>query len=209
MTDPTRQLALPGFAFEPAPRVEAPKRPKALRKFGGLPDSLFFALRLDSAAAYDARQHALRLQARHGLKSWPRPKSLLHVSLCGLGEYNGLPQTLVEKAIEAAGSISARPFEIEFDRVMSFRTCLVLAGEEGAGGVRHLEQALGEALEKGKVREPSRHFMPHITLIYDQTIVPPERLRRPVRWQVQEFVLIHSLVGQSKHIVLKTFALGG
>ncbi|MBM3533030.1 MAG: 2'-5' RNA ligase [Alphaproteobacteria bacterium] len=209
MTDARKQLALPGLAFELVPRRGEPRRVKAPRKFGGLPDGLFFALNLDSAAACEARQHALRLQAKYGLKSWPRPRSLLHVSLCSLGEYNGLPQSLVERAMAAAASVAMPPFEVAFDRVMSFKTYLVLTGEEGVGGVRRLEQALGKALEAGRVREPNRHFMPHITLIYDRTVVPPQRLRRAVRWRVEEFVLIHSLVGQTRHIVLKTFPLSG
>jgi len=209
MSDTTRQLALPGLALEPEPIAEAPKPTKPARKFGGLPDNVFFALTLDASVAYEVRQHALRLQTKHGLKSWPRPKSLLHVSLCALGEYNGLPQRLVENATEAASSVALGPFEVEFDRVTSFRTCLVLAGEDGVGGIRELERALGDALEKGKVREQSRHFIPHITLMYDRTVVPTERLRQPVRWQVHEFVLIHSLVGQSRHVVLRRFPLEG
>jgi 2'-5' RNA ligase len=210
MTSETRQLALPGLVPEPVSKpATALKPPKGPRKFGGLPDRLFFALRLDAAAAYAARQYALRLQTRHNLKNWPRPKTLLHVSLCILGDYNGLPPVLVEKASEAAASIALPPFDVAFDRVTSLRSCLVLAGEDGVAGIRRLEHALGEALEKGKVREPSRHFNPHVTLIYDQTPIPTERLREPVRWRVEEFVLVHSLVAQSKHDVLRTFPLSG
>jgi len=72
-----------------------------------------------------------------------------------------------------------------------------------------LETALSEALEKGRIREPSRSFSPHITLMHESTPIATEPLRRPVRWSVDEFVLIHSLLSQGRHVVLQTFPLGG
>lgn len=210
------QFTLPGFERVPEP----PQRPKGasqptdqakpLKKFGGLKDGLFLGIRLDAQAAYAARQAAWNLRNRHHLASWPRPTSILHVELRHLGDFNGIPGCLVDQVREAAASIEMHPFEVAFDRVMSFRdTCVVLAGEDGVVGVRRLEHALSEALEAGRIREPSRSFKPHITLMYDKTPIPTEPLRQPVRWEVEEFVLIHSLVSQSKHVVLKTFPLNG
>ena len=190
------QFALPGFQPTPEP-PQRPKdlslstdRSKPLKKFGGLKDRLFLGIGLDAQAAYSARQAAWTLRTRHHLKSWPRRKSLLHVSLRHIGDFNGFPGGLVEK-------------------VTSFRHCIVLAGDEGVVDVRRLENEIGEVLERGRIREPSRHFSPHVTLMYDQTVIPTERLRQPVRWKVEEFVLIHSLLGESRHVVLQTFPLDG
>lgn len=208
------QFTLPGFERvpEPPPRPKGAGRPveqpKPLRKFGGLKDRLFLGIRLDAQAAYAARQTAWNLRNRHHLTSWPRPTSLLHVSLRHVGDFNGIPGGLVEQVWEAAASVEMRPFEVSFDRVTSFReNCIVLVGEDGVVVVRKLEQALSEALETGKLREPSRSFKPHVTLMYDKTPISTEPLRQPVRWKVDEFVLIHSLLSQSKYVVLKTFPL--
>lgn len=209
------QFILPGFQPTPEP-PRKPKdlslstdRSKPLKKFGGLKDRLFLGIGLDAQAAYSARQAAWNLRTRHHLKSWPRRKSLMHVSLRHIGDFNGFPGGLVEKVTEAAASVRTRPFEVEFDQVTSFRHCIVLVGDEGVVGVRRLENEIGEALERGQIREPSRHFSPHVTLMYDQTVIPTERLRQPVRWKVEEFVLIHSLLGESRHAVLQTFPLDG
>lgn len=209
------QFTLPGFERVPEPPAKpkgattgaGPSRP--LKKFGGLRDRLFLGIRLDAQAAYSARQVAWNLRNRHHLKSWPQRKSMLHVTLRHIGDFNGIPGGLVERVSEAALSVMTRPFDVEFDRVESFRNCIVLIGEGGVVGVRRLENDLSEALEIGKIREPSRHFKPHVALMYDLTAIPTETLRQPVRWKVEEFALIHSLLSQSQHNVLETYSLGG
>ena len=209
----TSQFTLPGFERVPEP----PARPhgaapavrvaKPAKKFGGLKDRLFLGIRLDAQAAYSARQVAWNLRNRHHLTSWPCATSLLHVSLRHIGDFNGIPGGLVDQLWEAATSVAQRPFDVSFDRVTSFQNCIVLVGDDGMGGVRTLERALSDALETGKIREPSRSFNPHVTLMYDRTPIPAEPLRQPVRWKVDEFMLIHSLLSESKHVMLKTFPL--
>ena len=51
-------------------------------------------------------------------------------------------------------------------------------------------------------------FKPHVTLLYDDGHVPPQT-SLPIGWTVDELVLIHSLVGQSRHIVLGRWPLQG
>lgn len=206
------QLSFPGFTSPTVSQSSSkpPGKAKGPKKFGGMPDSVFFALRLeDSIAAFEARQEAMRLQSKHRMKAPPRRTDLLHVSLCSLGDHNGIPSGLVERADEAARSIEMPAFEVAFDQVMNFTNCIVLTGEDGVGGVRQLERALGDALETAKLGAHNRHFKPHVTLIYDRTAIPVRRLAKPVRWTVTEFVLIHSLIGKSIHVPLKTFPLGG
>jgi 2'-5' RNA ligase len=208
------QFTLPGFERVPVPppRTKGVARNTELsrppKKFGGLKDRLFLGIRLDAQAAYSARQVAWNLRNRHQLTSWPRPTSLMHVTLRHIGDFNGIPGGLVEQVREAAASVEMRPFEVAFDGVMSVRdNCIVLVGEDGVVGIRKLERALSEALETGKIREPSRSFKPLVTLMYETTPIAAEPLRQPVRWKVDEFVLIHSLLSQSKYVVLKTFPL--
>lgn len=208
MTQETRQLGLPGL-LPPETKAPEPPKPKGPKKFGGLPDRLFFGIQLDAAAAYDATLVGMWIQREHRLQRPLRRKDLLHVSLQAIGDFNGLPNGLVDRLTEAAAAVATRPFEAVFDRVVSFGTCIVLAGNEGVGEVRRLERAVGVALETGRIRGPSRHFNPHVTLMYDQTPIPPKRLPRPVRWRVEAFVLIHSLLVESRHIVVRTFPLVG
>jgi len=47
-----------------------------------------------------------------------------------------------------------------------------------------------------------------VTLLYDDVLVQ-ERAVEPIRWTVSEFVLVHSLLGQTRHIPLARWSLGG
>jgi len=51
-------------------------------------------------------------------------------------------------------------------------------------------------------------FTPHVTLLYDGRVVT-ERLVEPIRWTVREFVLVRSLLGKTRHIVIGRWPLRG
>ena len=199
------QLFFPGFVRPEEPLSAArPARLDADRP----PDQLFFGILLDAAAAYVARQRALRIQSQHHLKR-PRPTRLLHVTLRGLGDVTGLSEGLIETAARAAATVEMPPFEVEFDRVTHWKQAVVLVGGDGVSGLRQLEHALGEALAAaGLARGSNRPFNPHITLIYDDTVVP-DHMIRPLHWKIREFTLVESLVTRSKYITHGTFPLRG
>jgi len=73
----------------------------------------------------------------------------LHVTLFSLG---GLPDQLVAKACEAIGEVRAAPFEISFDRTMSFRgqpgsRPFVLTGRSGLSQLKLFRRALWHSHE--------------------------------------------------------------
>ena len=49
-------------------------------------------------------------------------------------------------------------------------------------------------------------FTPHTTLLYGEPITPEESVEA-VSWVVNEFVLVHSLVGKTRHIPLARWML--
>ena len=103
------------------------------------------------------------------------------------------------------------PFEIAFDRLTSFsgkpgRLPLVLRGGDGVAGVTALQQALGGALAKAGLG--ARQSAPHLTLLYDARRIDEQPID-PVRWTVREFVLVHSLLGQTTYIPLGKWPLRG
>jgi 2'-5' RNA ligase len=83
----------------------------------------------------------------------------------------------------------------------------VLIGTEGVSALREFQGKLLVALQKagGRCRSGS-NFAPHITLLYDDHIVP-EHPVEPVSWTVPEFVLIHSLLGKTCYIPVARFPL--
>jgi 2'-5' RNA ligase len=51
-----------------------------------------------------------------------------------------------------------------------------------------------------------RKFTPHVTLLYDDRMVP-EQAVEPISWRVREFVLTHSLLGKTQHVELGRWPL--
>ena len=52
-----------------------------------------------------------------------------------------------------------------------------------------------------------RTFVPHVTLLRDKRHLLPSMPVEPIEWKVTEFVLVHSLLGETTHRVLARFPL--
>jgi RNA 2',3'-cyclic 3'-phosphodiesterase len=211
------QLSLPGFDAVPLPT-----------------DGLFFALFPDvrSAGRIDRIAHRVcgmqrdvRRDVQRGMRpgtSAPVPlgPDRYHVTLHHLGNYaGGLPQATVARAIRAASTVRMNAFAVAFDRAEDFRgRPLVLRAHEGALALMEFRFALGKALETagfaGRTRAP---FTPHITLAYRDPARDPADVKRrfierldeteSVSWTVCDFVLVHSLLGRTRHIALARWPL--
>jgi 2'-5' RNA ligase len=191
----TGQLPLMGFEAEPA-------RPT---------DRLFFAVRPSAPACAQVEALTARLRDGLGLKGRPIQAERLHSTLHHLGDHAGLPPALVEQARAAGAAVRVPAFEVVFDRVASFarprNQPLVLRGGAGLAALVALQQALGAAMARvGLGRHVETHFTPHVTLLYDDSRVP-EQATAPIRWTVDELVLVHSLLGQTLHKTLGRWPL--
>jgi RNA 2',3'-cyclic 3'-phosphodiesterase len=174
-------------------------------------DGLFFAIFPTMAAAASMTRFTSRLCDEHGLRGKPLATERLHISLLSLGEYNGLPEGIIAVASEAAAAVAALPFDVVFDRVMTFRgkRPLVFCGGDGAAALLAFQSVLGAAMTKaGFGRSVRLRFTPHVTMVYVDRDVA-EQAVEPVRWTVREFVLVHSLLRKSKYIPLERWSLRG
>ena len=178
----------------------------------GTIDNLFFACRLAPEAASRVAHVRDELRHAHGLRGTAISPQRLHVSLLGVCECHGLPDDLVAAACEAAASVVMSPFEVVFDRAMSFsnrrnRRPLVLLTGGGDASLTGLRNRLCEALRvAGFGCHGSAHFLPHMTLLYDRRMVGEQTIE-PVYLTVRDFALVHSLVTQSRHIELARWPL--
>ena len=187
-----QQLSFAGF--EPSPEL----------------DVLFFAL---VPAAEDARQIVQlreRLLPQLGLTGQPIARERLHVSLHWIGAWHGLSPAAVRTAKEVGNSFWKCPFEIVFERAMSFAgsQALVLRARTEFT-LMSFHRALGIEMKKAGIgRRVMSRFTPHMTLAYGDRMVR-ERSIDPLRWTVRDFVLVQSLRGRghSKHVHLERWPL--
>ena len=189
------QLLLPG--------IEAPARPT---------DRLFFALQPGAETAQRVAALAQALRDQQGLKGKPLKTQHFHVTLHFLGDHLELPEAVVRTACEAAARVVQPPFQIVFDRVASFHNTrrlqpLVLRCGDEPSPVMAFRQTLTDALKRaGLARLVDARFTPHLTLLYDARLVSSQRIE-PISWIATEFVLIHSLIGKTRHIPLGRWPL--
>lgn len=160
-------------------------------------DRLFLAAVPDADASARIFRLARALKQAHRLDRATIELERLHVSLFFLGE---LSEQIVRIACEASAEVRVPSFEVLFDRTVSFRgrpgnRPFVLIGGEGLDRLRSFRRTLGAALAgKGLRRLAKREFTPHVTLLYAERHVEEHPIE-PIRWTVNEFVLIRSRRG--------------
>jgi 2'-5' RNA ligase len=158
---------------------------------------LFFAIVPDADTAARIYLVAQVLKRAHKFDGSIIEPRHLHVSLFFLGEPS---EQIVRTICEAAAQVRVPPFELWFDRSVSFRgrpgnRPFVLVGDRGLDRLRSFRRTLGIALaEKGLRRLANREFTPHVTLLYAERAVEEHPIF-PINWTASEFVLIYSARG--------------
>ena len=135
---PDDQLVFPGFD-EPGQKT----------------DRLFFAIYPDPDAAILIARRAAALRDEWGLTGKPLETARFHITLQHLGDFAALPQDLIVKAVEAAESVVAAPFDVVFDRAVSFGTRpgnnpFVLRGGDGLARPDGVSGCTGRGDEKDR-----------------------------------------------------------
>jgi len=126
----------------------------------------------------------------------------LHVTLHYLGEYAGMPPSLLARAQRAAQALRMAPFALAFDRLASFggqrreRPGVALGDAAGTAGAHALHRQLALALAHEGLSGDAR-FTPHMTLLYDRRGVSERPLSTPLAWQVEALVLLRSVRGEA------------
>ena len=181
------QASFPGFEPEPE-----------------LTDRIFFAVMPDGAAIAGINLLAAELTARHGMRGRPVADAKLHATLCNLGDFPGMPASLVARAGQAAASVAAATpaFDVAFDTAQTFvnrsrNRPFVLTGGDGVAGLKALYKDLAQALLKAGIAGNPPSYTPHITLLYDDVTAAPEPVPA-LQWTVRELVLLHSRIGQGQ-----------
>jgi 2'-5' RNA ligase len=164
----------------------------------------FFAIRPDAEARSMAVDATQRQMDAHALSGGRVPPRRLHATLYLLGDYEDVPHELLRLAKEVGGRIEMAPFGVGFDRIGSLGGAgmggLALTGSVELKALRQFQRTLATTMEAAGIGHQIRkRFNPHVSLLYCQQHVVREPIA-PIRWRVDELVLIESLVGHGKHI---------
>jgi RNA 2',3'-cyclic 3'-phosphodiesterase len=150
---------------------------------------LFFALwpsdRLRERIAEVTREPAGKSRGR-----LTQPNNF-HITLAFVGE---VPEDRLAAALQAGAETIAPPFELVLEQVELLRRShvLCLTASQVPPELVTLEQALQAQLSAQQFRLRRQALRPHLTLVRDVPRWQPPVAVRPVRWPVQEFVLVGS-----------------
>lgn len=165
-------------------------------------DRLFLALRPDADTAAHILALSADLRQQHGLKGRALDAERLHVTLLALGDHVGVPQRLVADVQAVLDTVTAAPLPLCFDRLQCFgrgrNNPIVLTAADGLPALQAFQQQLVRTLATRGLVRPEGTYTPHVTLLYDDRVVATQPVP-PVRWTADEFVLVNSHIGQSRH----------
>lgn len=171
----------------------------------------FFALRPEDDAACAIVEAGRWCSVRYGLSGRLYGADRLHVSLVSVESAKGFRKGEVAAARRAGSHVRTAPFEVAFDRVCTFggrKTWpIVLRCSAGVAELRELRSALRLGLMKEGLWPGTGGFEPHVTMLWDRHRVPEIELPQPIRWTVEQFFLVKSLVGYGRHVDLAKWPL--
>lgn len=162
-------------------------------------DRLFFAVIPDAETVEAICSARRKLCEKAGLSGTDILPEHLHVTLWHVGDDIVPPTTgEIDALVQRASTVEVPPFEISFRRAKSLgRGAFVLYGGKGSAELEALSTRLRDVLTRPGT-EMKRPFVPHMTLLRSETIVPPRAIK-PITWTVREIVLVHSLLGKTIH----------
>jgi RNA 2',3'-cyclic 3'-phosphodiesterase len=164
---------------------------------------LFYALRPPPAAAAFIRADCAWL----GRGKWIREEHF-HVTLNILDDWPFQPRELLAAMIAVGDAVAAPSFRIVLDQLSGSRRSIVLRPSEPIARLHEFQQSLANGLGRaGVATRRDVRFSPHLTLVHPGR---PDFVASadPVSWPVEEFFLIESLVGWTRHVVHKSWRLG-
>ncbi|TWI12066.1 RNA 2',3'-cyclic phosphodiesterase [Aerolutibacter ruishenii] len=162
---------------------------------------LFFALVPDETTRERLSRAAKRLRIEQGAHGrWIDPRRY-HLTMQFLGDFDGLPHSLLAQARAAAASVRVAPFTLVVDRAGSFANRSIpwwLGPGAEVPGLAGLWGELGVALAHAGVPVAGgHHFRPHVTVLRDAGAPLPAALSvPPIEWRVEAFNLLDSAVAQ-------------
>lgn len=163
----------------------------------------FFALKPDEVTARRTRAFA---EEQLGEKGLLRPEHH-HVTLALTEDFESEPAGLVDALLRAGADVAAAPFELILDKLVGSHRSVALRPRHALPSLRDLQKEIAGAMTwHGAAIREDWAFSPHQTLCY-RPGTPFDRPVTPFRWTVEEFVLVHSFVGLSRHETIGRWAL--
>lgn len=134
-----------------------------------------------------------------------RPPELLHTIIQPVGDRSWLTDADLDAAGRALSRLRYAPFLMLFDRIEGGED-MALSGGTRNCAAQDFRLAVLDALFGHFRQLPAYHLHPHMVLD-DRGGRPGHVLDRPIAWLVEEFALVESIHGETRHVELGRWRL--
>jgi len=163
---------------------------------------LFFALQPPARHLPGVARHRDRLGELHSKVSNPR----LHLTLAITDDYDFYPAEAASDLHAMAAEIIAEPVDVVLSRLNATPRSIALSPGRRSPQLRDLQAALGTRMARAGSLRKDWKFSPHVTLGYRDG-ASFNRPIDPICWENDDFVLIHSVVDETRHNTLARWPL--
>lgn len=133
----------------------------------------------------------------------------LHVTLDHLGDFQDFPELTAACLAGFGATLAADPVQIILDRMVGSGRSVSLRPQHKNAALHALQREVARVPASVGCRLNTDYgFNPHLTLFYRDG-QPFTRMIEPFTWTIDEVLLVHSLVGQTRHRVLGRWRLSG
>lgn len=130
----------------------------------------------------------------------------LHITLGLTEDFPRPPYDAMARLIEIGAQTSAAPVPVSLDRVSAGNDTIALRPSRRIDALAELGRTLQHGLARAGLLRAGWAFHPHVTMIYRKGR-PFTRTIPAIGWEATDFVLIHSLLGEHRHIELGRWPL--
>ncbi|PTD27577.1 2'-5' RNA ligase family protein [Sphingomonas fennica] len=163
----------------------------------------FYALLPPVVQAYRIDQEALRRGGDHHRVRMEH----LHMTMAILDDHASYPEWLEQPLAAVGEAIRAAPVAIDLDRVVGSNRSVALRPGKRNRALGDLHRQIDAGLRRaGVMPREGYDFSPHLTLFY-RIGTPFTEAVEGYRWVARELVLVHSLVGLTRHRILGRWPL--
>jgi len=130
----------------------------------------------------------------------------LHITLGITEDFARQPYAEMKRLIEIGEQISAAPVPVRLDRISGGNETIALRPSRRIDALAELGHKLQQGLAHAGLLRDAWDFHPHVTLLY-RKCRPFTRTIPPIGWDATDFVLIHSMLGEHRHVELGRWPL--
>ncbi len=156
-----------------------------------------------------------RFLKSHRLSGVPALADTLHMPVCPAGKADQVLHRPMEELLLTAGAeVCETGFAATLDSAMRFSAragqfpFVLCTDSATTAAVLQLRKAIAVAQQSlGLPVTGVSSFLPHVTLLQGHSVDAVEESISPISWRVDEFVLLRSFFGQSRHEIVGRWPL--